>query len=117
MRALDALVGCVHHCDGKPDPDVSGYPQVGLLPICSEVFGQLFQRVFYNISQLYVQQDGKRGEVVELLGTGLQVLMIFLPLHCLETLIQIIPEVVDIICVHYIHSNSRVRPLVPEVSD
>ena len=43
LGSPDAEVGGLHHCDGKPDLDISTCPGAGLLQLGNEADGQAFQ--------------------------------------------------------------------------
>ena len=41
--ALDAVIGCPHHCDGNPTLYISTFPGVWLSPLGYEAVGKAFQ--------------------------------------------------------------------------
>ena len=43
LGSPDAEVGGLHHCDGKPDLDISTYPGVWLTPLGVDAYVKVFQ--------------------------------------------------------------------------
>ena len=110
-------MGGVNNCDGNPDLEVATRLGLRMPQLGRKSNSQAFQRGFCLYYHQYVHQDYGRREMAVFTEEGLQLLMIFLPLHSLDTLIWRLMEVVGGIYVHVTYVENTVRTLVEEVLD
>jgi hypothetical protein len=105
-------VSCTDNRDAHASTHETTHNRVWSLPFVGELQGESFEELSCFTTDQTIGGDDKRGEVLALFETGLQVLLLFLTLF-----VGVSGPIRLGVCICHSDVNDNFRPTGPEASD